>query len=519
MRWTRAALLASTLSILVTTGCGAGPSDRPDVAVERPRQAGEVQTSTEPTPPPAPEVPKTELAWRDCTVPTFNLLSLGTPPAGLVLECAEYTTQVDATGGVGGNFQTAALRARYDRTPADAAPLVLTSGSDRASTATLAAFAAGGAGALLSERPVVAVDRRGIGSSEPIDCVGGDIRQRLLDQAQFGPGASDPVAAVAGLSQDATISCQDYLQPGQGTFDAAHAADDIEQLRRQWQVEHIALLGSGSGSNIALAYARKYGDHLARLVLDSPEPVDTDAVGRAEQRVKGAEAALTAFAQRCRALNCALGDDPRTAIADLVARAERGEFGELSASALVTTLSDFLGDPRGLPNPVVTEFADALAALGRGDRGPITPRVQRAAAAIANDGAFVNRCSDSQVPATPVQARELMGTWGGEYPVFGRVAAIDLMVCSAWPVAAPQAMPEKFELDTLVLGAKADPVVGDEGRPTVTGALAAAGARTSTVEWQGWGHPVVSHSGCAQRAVVDYLRQGTLPENGTACPA
>ncbi|MFI6866667.1 alpha/beta hydrolase [Nocardia sp. NPDC050406] len=519
MRWTRAALLASTLSILVTTACGAGPSDRPAVAVERPHQAGAVETTTAAAPPPAPEVPKTELAWRDCTVPSFNLLALGAPPAGLILECAEYTTQVDATGGVGGNFRTAAMRARYDKTPLDAAPLVLTSGSDRASTATLAGFAAGPTSALLSARPVVAVDRRGIGSSEPINCMGNEVRKPMLDQAQFSPGANDPVQAVAGLSQDATISCQDYLQPGQGTFDAAHAADDIEQLRRQWQVEHIALVGSGSGARVALAYARKYGDHLARLVVDAPEAVNTDALGRAEQQVKGSEAALTAFAQRCASLGCALGADPRAATVELVNRAGRGEFGDLSAAALVTAISGFLSDPRVAVNERLTEFADALAALGRGNAAPIGPYVLGAQAAITNDGEFVNRCSDNAQPATPARAKEVLGSWSTQYPAFGRVAAIDLMTCSAWPATAPQAMPEKFDRATLVLTGKADPVVGDEGRSSVTGALGAAGARTATVEWQGWGHPVLTHSACAQQAVTEYLADAKLPADGTACPA
>ncbi|GAB4584985.1 alpha/beta hydrolase [Nocardia sp. IFM 10818] len=521
MRWTRAALLASTLSILVTTGCGAGPSDRPAVAVERPHRGGVVET-TKPgaAEPPAPEVPKTELSWHDCTVPTFNLLSLGTPPGGLVLECAEYTTQVDIAGAVSGNFRTAAMRARYDSTPKDAAPLVLTSGSDRASTATLAALAAGPTNPLLASRPIVAVDRRGIGSSQPVSCMTTEIRKTIADQGQFTAGGTDPVDAVAEASQDATIECLDFLTPAQSTFDAAHAADDLDQLRKQWQVEHIGLLGTGSGGTVALEYARKYGDHLGRLVLDSPQAVGLDSAGRAEQRVKGAEAALTAYAQRCAALNCALGADPRAAIATLVSRAGGGEFGDLSAATLVTTLSGFLGDPRAVQNPVVTEFADALSALGRGDRGPITPFVLRETSAIANDGAFVNRCSDNHQPASPVRAKELVAQWGGQYPVFGKAAAVDLMACSAWPAtAAEMKLPEKLDRPVLVLGGNADPVTGQDGRPSVTGALAAAGARTSTVVWQGWGHPTIAHSGCAQQAVAEYLKDAKLPADGTACPA
>lgn len=520
MRWTRAALLASTLSILVTTGCGAGPSNRPAVAVERPHSAGSVETSSPDKPEtPAPEVPKTDLAWHDCTVPSFNLLSLGTPPAGLVLECAEYTTQVDATGAVSGNFRTAAMRARYDRTPKDAAPLVLTSGSDRASTATLAGLAAGPAGPLLASRPIVAIDRRGIGSSQPVSCLTKDLRAQLTDQGQFTRGALDPVDAVSEASQDATIACLDFLAPAQGTFDAAHAADDIDQLRRTWGVEHIALMGTGQGASVALSYVRKYGEHLGRLVLDSPQAVGLDAIGRAEQRVKGAEAALTAFAQRCAALKCSLGAEPRTAIIDLVNRAGAGNFGDLSAAALVTTLNGFLGDPRAQQNPQITEFADALSALGRGDRGPIGPFVLRESSAVANDGAYVNRCSDNSQPATPVRAKELANTWGGTYPVFGKVAAIDLMACASWPAAAPMGLPDKFDRPVLVLGGIADPVVGADGRPSVTGVLGTAGARVSTVVWQGWGHPTFAHSGCAQQSVSDYLNEAKLPADGTACPA
>ncbi|MFI1912219.1 alpha/beta hydrolase [Nocardia sp. NPDC020380] len=520
MRWTRAALLAATLSVLVTTACGAGPSDRPAVAVEHPHDAGAAQTTPSSAPAlPAPEVPKTDLAWHDCTASTFSQLSLGAPPTGLILECAEYTTQTDVSGNVTGNFRNAAMRARYDRTPKDVAPLILTSGADRSSTATLAGLAAGPNSAILASRPIVAVDRRGIGSSQPITCMTDPDRKALADQDQFTHGGTDPVDAVAASAQNATTTCLDFLTPAQGAFDAAHAADDIEQLRKQFQVDHIALMGTGTGSGVALSYARKYGDHLSRLVLDSPQAVGQDQAGRTELSVKGAEAALTAWAQQCTALQCSLGADPHAAVIDLVKRAGNGEFGDLSVSALVTALRGYLSDPMAQGNSQVTQFADALSALGRGDRGPIGGYVQRAAAAVVTDGQFVNRCSDNTQPATPDRAKQLEATWSTQYPVFGKVAAINLMVCANWPSANPVPALEKFSLPTLVIGGSADPVTGQDGRPSVTGALGAAGATTSTLVWQGWGHPTFAHSGCAQQAVGDYLKDGTLPADGTACPA
>ncbi len=383
MRWTRAAVLASTLSIVIA-GCGAGPSDRPGVAVERPGVGGgpapEETTQAEP---PRAQVPTADLSWHDCTAPTLNLLGLGPAPAGLVLECAEYSTPIDAAGSVLGNFRNGAVRARLPQTPTDVPPLVLTSGNDRSSSATLAGLAVGPAAPLLATRPIVAVDRRGIGTSQPIDCLPPEIRTGLAEHAR---GAADPIARMAELSQEATISCRDFLQPYESTFDAAHAADDIEQLRKQWQVEHIDLLGSGNGATVAIAYARKYGDHLARLVLDSPEAVGTDAVTREEQRLQGAEAALTAFAQRCTALGCALGADPRAAVADLVRRADAGELGTLSAAGLLTAITGFLGAPRA---DQATRVAGGGRARGR------RPRRGAAGAARARVGA------KSRAPPTP----------------------------------------------------------------------------------------------------------------------
>lgn len=518
MRWTRAVASAATLSIMIA-GCGAGPSDRPGVAIERPHAGGSQPTSAAPAPPPSAEVPKTDLNWRDCTTPQLNLLGLGPAPAGLVLECAEYSTQIDAAGTVLGTFRTGAMRARLPQTPTDVAPLVLTSGTDRSSTATLAGLAVGPNSALLAAQPIVAVDRRGLGTSQPIECLTRDLRRGLQNNGQFGPGATDPVQAVITLSQDATIACRDFLQPYEGTFDAPHAADDLDQLRRQWQVEHISLLGTGNGAKVALSYARKFGDHLSRLILDSPEAVGADAVTRADQRLQGAEAALTAFAQRCTGIGCSLGPDPRGAITELVNRAAGGQLGEVSAKALITTILGFLGGPRGDQAGRVAELADALSAAGRGDRAALGNLILRETAATAADGQFVNGCSDTQLPPTPDKAKELAAQWSQKYPVFGTTAAIGLMACAAWPVTTAPPLPEKLPLPVLVLGGVADPVVGNGGQSSVTGALGAAGARHATLSWQGWGHPVFTHSGCAQTAMLNYLKEATLPADGSACPA
>ncbi|MFC6012559.1 alpha/beta hydrolase [Nocardia lasii] len=517
MRWTRAVATAATLSIMLA-GCGAGPSDRPVVAVERPGAGGAQNEEPAAQEPDRAEVPQNDLTWRDCTESTLSSLAFGDGPAGLVLECAEFSTPIDTAGSVIGTFRAGALRARLPQTPTDVAPLVLTSGSDRSSASTLAGLALGPNSALLAAQPIVAVDRRGIGASQPIDCIPAQLRAVMSDLGQTGVGSDDPVGAVAEFSQDATISCRDFLQPYEGTFDAPHAADDIEQLRKQWQVDKINLIGAGNGAKVALSYARRYGEHLARLVLDAPEPVGADATTMAEARVVGAEAALTAYAQRCKAVNCALGADPRAAIIALMNKASGGALGDISAADLSTALIGFLSSPRGDQANRVTDLADVLAAADRGDRGPLSAMITREAAAISSDGEFVNRCTDSQQPPTQDKARELAQAWASKYPAFGRTTAIGLMVCSAWPVTSAPPLPTDLELPVLVFAGAADPIVGGAAA-SVTGALGSAGARHATMTWQGWGHPVLAHSGCAQKAVVDYLAEGKLPADGGACPA
>lgn len=520
MRWTR---LAAAISIVVAvcSACGAGPSERPGVAVEQqsPGSAGTTSTANAEDILPALAAPKGDLAWTDCTRSTLDTLGLGPGPNGLILECATFPAPIDAGGAVYGTFDMGALRARLPSTPADAAPLVLTSGSDRSSTSTLAGLAAAPAGGLLASRPIVAVDRRGIGTSQPFECMKPDTRRALADSAEFTMEYPNEIDAMAALSEKATIDCKDFLQPQEMAFDTAHSADDIEQLRLIWQVDAIGILGTGNGANVALAYAAKYPTRVARLVVDSPTGVNLDATTTTEQRVQGAEAALDAFAKRCIGLKCSLGPDPRAVITDLVGRSGNGMLGQISTNALLTGISGFLGSPRGDQQNQLRVLSDALSAAAAGDNAALSGIVASQEAALGSDGQFISRCTDGQQWPAQQRVRDLQTKWERQYPVFGRSAATEMLACTAWPVATPPKGISDLKLPVLALGGAADPVAGNTGAQSTTGAISGAGGRSATVNWLGWGHPATAHSGCAQAAVIDYADSGKLPPNGTVCPA
>lgn len=517
----RTGVLAVSLVALASTvaACGTGPSARPDVAVVQDVGDGAVP-ATEEEDAAAPElpVPEQDLAWRDCTADTLSAQRLPAGPTGLILECAEITAPIDEAGTVPGTFPLGVLRARVPQTPTEAAPLVLTTGSNMPSGTALAALATGPMSGVLATRSIVAVDRRGIGASQPIDCVFPADLRALGDLGQFGRTGDGPTR-VAELGRQATIACTDYLQPQELMFGAAHAADDLEQLRLAWNVERIGLLGIGNGATIALAYAAEHPENVGRLILDSPAAATADAELLAESRARGAEAAVDAFARQCVALECSLGADPRAVLEELHEKAASGELAPLSSNALLTALTGFLGSPRADLQSRVRELSDALAAARDGDVMPLLELVDPAEAQLASAGQFVSRCSDTQRRPTPTRALELQQTWGSSYPLFGADTATGLTACSAWPSMPAPPLPDGVDVPVLVFGAPADPIVGSGGLESVTGALTAVGARWAVVSWQGAGYSATLHSTCAQARVAAYLETGDLPPNGSLCPA
>lgn len=328
------------------------------------------------------------------------------------------------------------VRARTNKTPHDAGPLVFTTGSDLPSSAQLPVWLSRAGADVLAAHPIVAVDRRGIGMSSPIDCRDKFDRQEMRDQSQFQTG-DDPVANLSEVANTATTNCTDAIAPGASAYDDAHAASDIERLRSTWDVPALALIGIGNGAQVALAYAGSRPDKVARLVLDSPVALGTNAEAAAEQQVKGQQAALDAFAAQCIAVNCALGPDPKGAVSALLADARAGRGpGGASVAQVANAITVALGFPSGGRVNATTDLANALAAARSGDTNGLNNLINHANTVQDSDGQFVNVCSDAVNRPTPDRVRELFVAWGKLYPQFGTVAALNMVKCVHWPTGS-----------------------------------------------------------------------------------
>lgn len=468
--------------------------------------------------PPPIEAPKNDLSWRNCTSSVFSDSAVQ-PLPGVTLDCASYDADLDPINGATGSISIGVVRARSTDTPEDAGPLVMTTGSDLPSSVQLPVWLSRAGADVLKSHPIVAVDRRGMGTSSPIDCRDLFDRQEMLDQAQFQSG-DDPVANLGAITMTATTSCTDTIAPGDSAYDNAHAAEDIERLRSTWDVPSVALLGIGNGAQVALAYAGSHPGKVARLVLDSPLPLGIGAEAATEQRVKGEQTALDAFASQCAALNCPLGPDPKSEVAALLddARAGNGPGGA-AVSTVADAIATALAYPRGDRTSATNSLASAVATARSGDVNQMNNLINQADNLRQTDGQFVNSCSDALDRPTPNRVRELVVAWPKIYPEFGAVGALSMVRCLNWPSGSAPQDPKNLKIPVLLLGVQNDPIVGNEGVAQVAATVINAGTSSKRVIWQGIGHGASIYSECALAPVTKYLDDGNLPPTDTYCPA
>ncbi|WP_460358701.1 alpha/beta fold hydrolase [Mycobacterium sp. ZZG] len=513
------AVVLSMAVVLPLAACSPGLAANPRFATDSGAgPQGEPQTSDQPAGPPAVEAPKNDLSWRDCTSRVFAAAAVEALP-GVKLDCASYDADLDPINGATGTVSIGVVRATSVQTPADAGPLVMTTGSDVPSSVQLPVWLSRAGADVLASHPIVAVDRRGIGMSGALDCRDLFDRQEMFEQAQFQAG-DDPVANLAAITMTATTSCTDTIAPGDSAYDNAHAAEDIERLRTTWDVPALALLGIGNGAQVALAYAGSHPNKVARLLLDSPLPLGISAEAATEQRVKGEQAALDAWATQCLATNCPAGPDPLGAVDALLADARAGRGpGGASVAAVAHAISTALGYPRAGRVDAGNELALAVADARNGDTNRFNNLINQAETLRQTDGQFVNTCSDALNRPTPDRVRELVVAWGKMYPQFGTVGALDMVKCLNWPSGSAPKEPSGLEIPTLLLGVQNDPIVGNEGVAAVAATAINAGSANRRVMWQGIGHGATIYSPCALPPAIEYLKTGQLPSTDTYCPA
>ncbi|MGC4932755.1 alpha/beta hydrolase [Gordonia sp. DT30] len=519
--WRRRLLVASVAAALVgVSACAVGPNPGPPLVPGGGGAGPAPASSSAPAKAPTLQKPAHDLAWEACG-PKIAGDYRTAAPSGLRIDCADLPSAINPDRPQS-TLSVGMTRISTPQTPADAAPLVLTSGTDMPSSRTLLLLASGSGRTLLDKHPVVAVDRRGIPQSTPVDCLTRADRHTYADNGLTrGTSQDRRISDLAGAAGEAADGCTETLSPDQLAFGIRSAASDLETLRKRWAVPQLGLIGVGEGSDVAIAYSALYGGRTGRIILDTPTPFGANARDTAAARATGVQAALTTFSQRCSVLGpaCALGASGASVIADVLAKGRTGHLGPLSdteaLAAITTGIALAPNSPEGIGG-----VASAIAAADRGDTGGLADLAGRADALRLTDGQIVADCNDVTGPVSQNEIANLITTWSKSNPLTGADAALSLMRCNGWAAGEAVAPPSTFPVAPLVLSNPGDPINGGTGATGLDALFTRARTSPVSVSWNGVGYSALARSSCVADVVADYVASTPLAgPSERGCPS
>jgi len=245
-------VLASACGPTVPTPSPAGtaPSSPPTVSVG-PSVAG--STSPLGSPAPAPSGAST-LAWTSCTPP---------------FECAKLSVPIDYNDPAKGSIELALIRLPATNRATRIGDLVTNPGGPGGSgvefirEAGRTAFSA----ALRTRFDIIGFDPRGVGASDPVECVDGPTMDRLGELDPVPDEAGERAALIDG-AKTFDAGCEAHsgsLLPFLSTIDAAR---DMDQIRIALGEPKLTYLGFSYGTFLGSTYANLYPDKVRALVLD-----------------------------------------------------------------------------------------------------------------------------------------------------------------------------------------------------------------------------------------------------------
>ncbi len=432
----------------------------------------------------APTVPV--LNWNPCS------------PDGAVCAAAQVPLDYDDPAGA----QTYIVLARYPVNPATKIGTVFVNfGGPGVSGVTRLIQSGFGQTlrALLQGRfDVVAFDPRGVGYSDPMQCFDTE-----GDRTAFR--AANPIFPYFDEQERPYFDAYASLGPiclGRGQPIALHmstgdVARDLDLLRQAVGDERLTYLGFSYGSYLGNTYANMFPDKVRALAIDGVLNPLIWTIGRqiSSDRVAAAAVAdeFNRLCDEAAAINPAycLMSGPQGAAATYQAVAE----------ALKQT-------PVLLPNGVLYTY-DILIAQGVGCM--YTPQQWPACANFVAYLASALRGDAGAAQKADATLRSIVGSW--------RAADAGRAYNADWPVSPDRyAGPWTARTSAPVL------VVGNYFDPATDYAGAQAAAKwlknARLLSYAGWGHCAFPQgNACVVGHMVRYLLDGTLPPEGTVCPA
>ena len=454
-----------------------------------------------------------KLDWRDCGRD----------------QCARLTVPLDYADPAGKTIQLAVLKVPASAPSARVGALVVNPGGPGGSGVSYAAAGSLQFGTPLSRAyDIVGFDPRGVGQSDPVQCLDTQQLDRLI---AFDP---DPDTAAERNEMDRLIhgfgqGCLDRSGALPRHMSTQEAARDMDILRAALGEAKLNYLGASYGTFLGATYADLFPTRVGRFVLDGAIDPSLSNEQLSLAQAHGFETALRAYVKDCVDRGgCFLGDSVDAGvkrIQDFLAEMEKKNLPTGESRQLTEGLAML-----GIWMPLyIKDYWDQLSSAleeamqqGRGSQllqlaDLYTSRGPSGYTDNSMEALYAVNCLDhddyietSQVPSHFAQFEKAS-------PTFGRAFAFGLSTCSQWPVQSGQ--------HTVALHAKGAPpivVIGTTRDPATPLAWAQALAKQldsgRLITRDGDGHTAFQRgNGCVDQAVEAWLIQGKVPQDGLSC--
>ncbi|WP_027659863.1 alpha/beta hydrolase [Salinispora fenicalii] len=442
-----------------------------------------------------PPVPPT-LSWGECQD------ELPAPAPDGTVECAQLRLPVDWSRPHGPTFELSVARRPAREQAQRVGTLVFGPGGPGDSGVRRILEGYRFSEELLDRFDVVSFDPRTVARSAAPDCS----PDPTLPKPPVPLGSQADFDAMVAYNQAFWERCR----PTTPVFDHADTLStvrDLEALRRALGERQISFHGSSYGTLLGQQYAEQY-PHRARAVV--LEGVFDHSLGlRSFVRTQAAtlQDSFDEFVSWCdSSTECVLhGRDVRAVWAEVLARADRGEYAPRTAFDVTAVALKLLAGPDW------SELAVDVRDMEAGSP-PDEPNLPLSFAAFCADWPAPVR--DYTEYAGLVRAAAAAGPdirYGG--------GLLAVQTCLGWPspVRNPPHVPQvRTRTPLLLLNALHDPRTGYNWATNVAQHL---GRHGRLVTYEGWGHGIYQRTDCTKAVVDRYLVDVTLPAPGARCPA
>jgi pimeloyl-ACP methyl ester carboxylesterase len=398
---------------------------------------------------------------------------------------------------------------------------------------------------LLGRFDVVAFDPRGVGYSDPIQCFDTEGDRAAFNALQpIFPYFDEQERPYFDAYSSLAARCLGRGQPIALHMSTADAARDLDLLRQAVDDERITYLGFSYGSYLGNTYANMFPDKVRALAIDGVLNPLIWTIGRqiSSDRVAAAAVAeeFNRLCDEAAAVNPAycFMSGPQGAAATYAAVAESLKQtpivlpgGSLyTYDMLIAQTVGCMYTPEQWP--ACANFVALLASALQGDgdaatradatlRGIVdTWRSADAGRAYNNqfDASLGVMCADTQY-RNPFAYYAALDGWAAKGSVFGPYWWWFNVSCARWPLSPDRyAGPwtARTSAPVLVIGNYFDPATDYAGAQAAAKWLKNA----RLLSYAGWGHCAFPRANaCVVGHVVRYLLDGSLPPEGTVCPA